>query len=108
MENIIYSIKTSALIPCGTCLALYQDRHGAVCGKSSLSNKRMHGKGGGWAEFGKHSGEEKLLNHRVAARKVDLAPENSSNCFWLQAENKKIMKFTQNNSLAGSELKTNC
>jgi len=49
-------------------------------GKSPLLNKRMHRKGGGWGEFEKYSGEEKLLNHRVAARKVDLAPENIGNC----------------------------
>jgi hypothetical protein len=49
-------------------------------GKSPLPNKRMHRKGGGRDGFEKCSGEEKLLNHRVAARKVDLAPENSDSC----------------------------
>jgi len=33
----------------------------------------------------KNSGEEKLLNHRVAARKVDLAPEKTTTV-WVQAE----------------------
>ena len=41
----------------------------------------MHRKGGGQGEFKKYPGEGKLLNHRVAARKVNLAPENTSNCF---------------------------
>jgi len=91
----------------GTRLALYRDRHGMLRGKSPLPNKRMHKKGGGRGEFEGNSGEEKLLNHRVAARKVDLAPENTSNCL-LQAEIKNRKKFEDNNSLAGSELKTNC
>jgi hypothetical protein len=40
----------------------------------------MRRQGGALGEFEKYSGEEKLLNHRVAARKVDLNPENTSNC----------------------------
>jgi hypothetical protein len=80
MKNAIFETKESVVICCGTCLAMYQDRHGTECGRSPLPNKRMHRKGGGRAKSGKYSGEEKLLNHRVAARKVDLAPENISNC----------------------------
>jgi hypothetical protein len=49
----------------------------------------MHRQGGGRAEFGKKFWRGKLLNHRVAARKVDLAPENSSNCFGYRLKTKK-------------------
>ena len=92
MEKSILSIKKNALIHCGTCIAKYRDRHGTVCGRSSLSIKRMHRKGGGRAGFGKYSGMEKLLNQRVAARKVDLVPESISNCIGqvLKTKNKEV------------------
>jgi len=70
---------------CGTPFAHTLTNMGWMRGKSPLRNKRMHRKGGGRGEFGKYSGEEKLLNQRVAARKVDRAPENISNCL-MQAE----------------------
>jgi len=80
MKNGKFGINEPLIACCGTHLALYLNRHGMLRGKSPLLNKRMHRKGGGWGEFEKYSGEEKLLNHRVAARKVDLAPENIGNC----------------------------
>lgn len=80
MENWIWKRKGCVIIGSGTHLALYRVRHGMLRGKSPLPNKRMHKKGGGRGEFEENSGEEKLLNHRVAARKVDLAPEKNSNC----------------------------
>ena len=80
MENWIWERKGCVIICSGTHLALYLSRHGMLRGKSPLPNKRMHKKGGGRGEFEGNSGEEKLLNHRVAARKVDRAPEITSNC----------------------------
>lgn len=78
MENRNLERKERVDVCCGTHLAGYYGRHGILHEKSPLPNKRMHRKGGGRGEFGKYSGEEKLLNHRVAARKVDLAPENTA------------------------------
>jgi len=54
--------------------------HGRISG---CTEKEVAGR------VGKKSGEEQLLNHRVAARKVDLAPEKTSNCLGTGG-NKKI------------------
>jgi len=80
MKNRKLERKEPGIVCCGMPFALYLNCHGMLRGKSPLPNKRMHRQGGGRGEFEKYSGEEKLLNHRVAARKVDLAPENTSNC----------------------------
>ena len=80
MKNWKQERKKTLIVCYGTPLALYLDQHGMLCRESPWLNKRMHRQGGGRGEFERYSGEEKLLNQRVAARKVDLAPENTSNC----------------------------
>lgn len=80
MKNRKFERKEPLITCCGTHLALYSNRHGMLREKSPWPNKRMHRQGGGRGEFEKNSGKEKLLNQRVAARKVDLVPEDTSNC----------------------------